>query len=436
MSSKYCALGLALIITLSSQMAFAQPASSGGDQLAMGLYSQHKYAAAAVEFEKLIHAAPSARLCYYAALANRASSKEMRARQLFQYVVTSYPRSLEAGYAQQALAQMQPAQQSQSTASSSQGGGELPESVKNMLPPEMRGMLNSPMGKKAIEQVLKDKASEIATIRQAEQKGLLDNTKLASATRAAGINSPILPKKGMVPGTYPFSAQDIAKDGAAGIDQTRYPNCWFESSMAALAQLPRGQRLLSQMIRVKDAESYVVRFPGDAVEYVVSNADLNGITDKAAWASIIEAAQIQKFPDNEGAQGKYGDQSRLEIGLGCITGCKAEVMLPSTAGVQELSSFIGGAIKSQNPLVCGTFNDAHIAALPEVVIPLHAYTIIGLDQSRNMITLRNPHGHKSQRFSLASDPQHLEFEQLPDGVFKLSIPMFQKYFYSVARSFI
>jgi len=40
---------------------------------------------------------------------------------------------------------------------------------------------------------------------------------------------------------HPFTAEDIAHDGAHGIDQSRYPNCWFECSMSALAQLPRGQ---------------------------------------------------------------------------------------------------------------------------------------------------------------------------------------------------
>jgi hypothetical protein len=53
-----------------------------------------------------------------------------------------------------------------------------------------------------------------------------------------------------------------------------------------------------------------------------------------------------------------------------------------------------------------------------------------------MILIRNPHGANSQRFASTTDPGHLEFEQLDDGVFKMSIPLFQKYFHSIARSFI
>jgi len=174
------------------------------------------------------------------------------------------------------------------------------------------------------------------------------------------------------------------------------------------------------------------------VEYVVSSSELyrTGIHDRALWASIIEAAELKKFPDNRGAQGSEGDQSRLEVGLGCITGCKAEVIHPGNCGEGELSSFIGAAVKSGNPVVAATWGDYQLANLPPLVIPAHAYTIIGLDPSKNMILLRNPHGSRAQVFASPDDRNHLEFEQLDNGKFKMSIQKFQKYFHSIARSFI
>lgn len=207
--------------------------------------------------------------------------------------------------------------------------------------------------------------------------------------------------------------------------------------MAALAELPRGQRLIASMIRKKESNDYIVRFPNDGVEYAVTAKDLlvSGIKDKALWASIIECAEIKKFPDNKGAEGAGGDQSRLEVGLQCITGCKAEIVYPRNASVQELSSFIGGAIKSQNPVVAGTFNASHFDG-PIIVFPLHAYTVVGFDPTRNMVTLRNPHGLGSQQFELPEDPKHEEFEQLDGGLCKMSLTRFQKCFHSVARSFI
>lgn len=195
---------------------------------------------------------------------------------------------------------------------------------------------------------------------------------------------------------------------------------------------------MANMIRYGDKGSYVVRFPGDGKEYVVSQEFLEetGIHDKALWASIIECAQVQKFPHNAGAEGAESNQSRLEVGLQCITGCKAEVLMPSTCSAQELSTFIGGAVSSKNPIVAGTFGAGTLAVHPDLVIPQHAYTVIGFDASKNMITIRNPHGANSRRFASTTDPNHQEFEQMSDGVFKMNIPLFQKYFHSIARSFI
>ncbi|MFX5547135.1 hypothetical protein ABTD91_19500, partial [Acinetobacter baumannii] len=60
----------------------------------------------------------------------------------------------------------------------------------------------------------------------------------------------------------------------------------------------------------------------------------------------------------------------------------------------------------------------------------------GFDSTKNMVTLRNPHGKKSQRFSVAGDPAHLRFEQLDDGVFKMNLDLFCVSFGSVCRSFM
>lgn len=150
----------------------------------------------------------------------------------------------------------------------------------------------------------------------------------------------------------------------------------------------------------------------------------------------VSCAQVMKFPDNRGAEGATGDQSRLAVGLGCITGCKAQILHPGSADPQEISSFIGGAISSKNPIVCGTWDERHLSGMTPLVVPRHAYTIIGFDPASNMITIRNPHGRNSDEFDLADDPGHRQFEMKEDGVFKMHLALFQKYFYQVCRSFI
>ncbi len=107
---------------------------------------------------------------------------------------------------------------------------------------------------------------------------------------------------------------------------------------------------------------------------------------------------------------------------------------PYECTVDELSSFIGGAVRSQSPVVCAT--SGRSGGGPQLIIENHAYTIIGFEASRNMVTIRNPHGRGAHRFSYSADPQHLQFEQLDDGVFKLSLPLFKTSFGSLARSFI
>jgi hypothetical protein len=275
---------------------------------------------------------------------------------------------------------------------------------------------------------VQENKEQVKSIRQAE--------KTVAAVQAKQPKVAVVPQPKVGTVENPFTAEDIAKDGARGIDQSRYPNCWFEASMAALSELPRGQKLLASLIRYKK-NSYVVRFPGDGVEYGVNDDELEdaSIHDKARWASIIEYAQLQKFPDNAGANGADNEESRLAIGLGCITGCKAELLYPRTSSEEELSSFIGGAVKSQNPCVCATWDVGHMIG-PQLVVPTHAYTIVGLDPAKQMIVLRNPHGIHSQFYELDKDPAHNSFEQMDDGIIKISIPLFKNYFHQVCRSFI
>ncbi|HMY51875.1 MAG TPA: C2 family cysteine protease [Candidatus Obscuribacter sp.] len=348
---------------------------------ALALYKQKQYSAAADAFEKLLKTEkPAARLYYYAALANRDADRKARAVQIFNYIVSNFPTTEEALHSGTMLNNLT-------------GGAKLNSAEKTAAVGEGRP----------------------------GSTGTGSRANLGSGT-----------------GLYPFTPEDIAREGANGIDQSNFENCWFQASMSALAQLPRGQRLLSTMIRRGEGTSYIVRFPGDGNEYVVSRkeARLAGITDTAVWASLLEYAQTKKFPDNKGAEGTDGDQSRLEVGLGCITGRKAEFLDPGHASASELASFIGGAVRSQNPIVCGTYPASMLDKYPPLVIDQHAYTIIGFDPAHNLITIRNPHGRGSRRFSLKSDPQHLKFEQLEDGCFKMHVELFQQYFYSVARSFI
>lgn len=372
-----------------------QPGAGNYTAQALGYYQNRKFNQAADAFELAMRGkTPEPRLYYYAALANKEARRTERAKQILNYICKYFSSSAEAPSAVALLKELDPASAGAATVSTASAAA----------------------------------ATTRVSTSSSSTRGLDTDSKESGSA----------PAKEAKVGSFPFTPQDIAREGAHGIDQSQYPNCWFQASMSALAQLPKGQRLLAGMIRVAPKGKYMVRFPGDGKEYLVSEEDIEnaGITDKALWAGLLECAQIRKFPKNAGAEGTDGDQSRLEVGMGCITGCKAQLLECDKASESDITSFIGGALRSGDPVVCGTYGDYALGNKHPLVISAHAYTIIGLDASRGMITIRNPHGAGSRRFNLPSDPKHLLFEQEGDGVSKIHVKLFQEYFHSIARSFI
>jgi hypothetical protein len=396
---------------------------------ARDLYNKKNFAAAAAAFESIIQTTtPQPRLYYYAGLAYLQSGKQLQANQLFKYIDSNFPNTTEGRYAHQIL---QSKQNASTSNIATENNNELPQSLKNTLPDDVQALLQTEEGKQMTQQIMREQKAKIQAIRNAEREGRLNNQPSpANLTTFAVANKSYE--------EHPFKPADIAREGAAGIDQGRNPNCWFEASISALAQLSRGQRLLSDTIRLRQGDKYIIRFHNDGVEYTVTRQDLirNGIHDKALWASLIECAELKKFPGNAGANGIDNDQSRLEIGLASITGCRAEVINPQNCDLQELSSFIGSAIKSQNPIVAATYGDNRLFNLPEILVSSHAYTVINFDPASNIVTIRNPHGRKSKRFHAPKNDYAIQFEQFDDGVIKLGLTTFQKYFHAIARSFI
>lgn len=205
-----------------------------------------------------------------------------------------------------------------------------------------------------------------------------------------------------------------------------YSRCEFECSLAALALLPKGRALIASMIKCPNSQDiYVVRFPGNGGEYQITPQKMEeyGIKDKALWASLIHCAEWMS-----NSQGDFHD------GLSLLTGKTAEVMHTSSTTEQSLSKFIEEAVRLQNPIVAQTAMD--FGTLPILAERFTSYTIIGFDSGSGMITIRNPHGANSRRFRWKEDPDGKKFEQLNDGVFKMHISLFPKYFPEVARSSI
>lgn len=385
------------LLALTATAFIASAAQAQNDsQRAWVLYNEKKYAESADAFEKLLKTQPPhARLLYQAVLSNYSANRRGRARQLCQYIITNFGTTREAQFCKKLFPE--PA----STAKSE------PEKKPEEKPKED--------DKKVAQKKKTDDNDEDEEDDEEKEKATAKFTVDKNARK----------------GTLAFTPQQIAKDGASGIDQTINPNCWFEASVSALAELPRGQRLLASMIKIDSDDTYLVRFPGDGVEYKITELDLKrvGVKDKALWAALIQCAQVKKFPDNDGA-------SDISIGMNCITGCQSQSIDPGKVSLQEISSFIKGAVSSKNPIVCASRPDYETGELPDLIVNSHVYTIIGFDPASGMIVMRNPHGKYSDKFSLEGDPNHRKFEWIGKGVFKMHISLFQKFFDEVCRSFI
>lgn len=393
---------MALLITLSFQPYLAAIAAGAVDEGALrsawALYTQQKFAASADAFEALIrNSTPNARLYYYAAVANKGSNRIARAKQLCQYVVANFSTSAEAGSARKLFQDASPGAAS----------GELPASLNGKTLDEL---MQTEEGRQTLKEAL------------GKQK---------SSTAAASLVTPQrVPEKSRVvnDSEHVFGRDAITEFGADGITQfSSYPDCWFECSMVALAMLPRGQDLLGQMIRSTGSGTCIVRFPGDGIDYPITPAKLeqSRVRDKALWASLIHCAQVMKFARHQGG---------IDDGLACLTGKKAEKIFSANTTEQALIAFVGDAIKLQHPIVCLSAED--FGTEPELVESDHAYTITDYDTGTKMITLKNPHGDNSRRFRLKTDPEHQKFEQLNNGLLKMHVSIFPRYFSQVARSAI
>jgi len=155
-------------------------------QTALSLYNQHAFAESANAFDQVLsNSLTNANLCYYAALANWQCHRIVRANQLFTYIVTNFSGSQEATYAQRMLSsQAKKTQVSETT----DNENELPATIKNGLPSDMRALLQTDAGKAVLKQFMKEQSANLEVIRNAEQQGTLPTHSLLPQ------NAPVRPQ--------------------------------------------------------------------------------------------------------------------------------------------------------------------------------------------------------------------------------------------------
>jgi chromatin remodeling complex protein RSC6 len=180
-------------------------------------------------------------------------------------------------------------------------------------------------------------------------------------------------------GDRAVEASEIAKTKSNAITQAEYPNCWFEASVAAVAEMPNGHEYLANMMIKTSPTSFRITFPGDkkCVNVFLDELDQFAVHDKAMWARLLDAACLKKYPGNEGVDNSTG--------IAVLTGMPTHFINPS-AGGGGLRDVLADITSHKKPAIIGTLPDLRIGTL----VSNHAYTLMGYDKNTGVVTIRNP----------------------------------------------
>ncbi len=216
----------------------------------------------------------------------------------------------------------------------------------------------------------------------------------------------------------PFSPDSIAP---SGIDQTRLGDCWFMSSVAALAETPEGRKKLSDMIKRNEDGSYTVTFPGDKDHPVtVSGQEVLGnpkINDDAVWAKVMEAAILKRDPEAANSGGKSWKALDLLTDQHIIH----EDIHNYMTDTGHLAETLQTALAHGEPIVVGS-RDSNPKDGP--VETNHDYTVTGYDPKTGLVTVRNPWGHNDLGKGNTKDG----VTDIGDGYMTMSLETFQNDF--------
>lgn len=195
---------------------------------------------------------------------------------------------------------------------------------------------------------------------------------------------------------------DYSKSGAVGGIQTLVLNdCWFESSLAAMANTPGGPEKVAQMITSNPDGGYTVVFPGKPDAPIALTKDEvdkdSRVTNTAEWAKVLEAAILKADP-YDCTQGGFATNA-IEL----LTGKQSGYAFTSDYKTGQMAALIASAMHQNKPVVVDSNQTVPPAdgsqpppdQPPPVQPPIidgHTYAVTGFDPATNVITLRNPWG--------------------------------------------
>ncbi len=246
----------------------------------------------------------------------------------------------------------------------------------------------------AKDQIMNCKITDTGFAITIKRGGKLFQAQLRSMT--AGVGPGL--HGGVAGNFHPFLPAQIAKDGLRGVEQSNHPDCWFEASLAALANTPRGQQLISGMITRNASGFYWVTFRGNPMTPVlVDQSSLGGLRDRATWASIIEAASLKSYDARKIARSLHSsNRPAIQIGMKLLTGASVTAIRPDHSTPEVIRQILIGAMQNRVPVALASKNPREIGG-PTDLKPNHAYAFVSIDPFSNNVTLKDACGGRLTR---------------------------------------
>jgi hypothetical protein len=194
---------------------------------------------------------------------------------------------------------------------------------------------------------------------------------------------------------HPFTVQEIARVGHDGVRQGALANCWFEAAVSAVADTRDGPGAIAQMI-TSAPSGYFVKFPGVASPVQVTEGQIAnfGSTNPARWATVLEVAESQAYPDNTPARGAMTANPGVKVGLEMLTGRKVSFVRPAELNSTDLAALLTRLRAAGKPITLASKSPAEHRQNIQPVTPNHAYSVVDFDSRTGIVTLRNPYGRE------------------------------------------
>lgn len=251
------------------------------------------------------------------------------------------------------------------------------------------------------------------------------------------------------------------KINAAGVEQGKYGDCYFMSSLASLSNTDQGKQAIHDMITVNDDGTYSVRFPGDKNAPVhVTEDDIKnaGVQSPSKWANVIETAFVNYTNAVGGPQMENIDVlarvQNARQAMDLLTGnSSVQTDQFSATDVGEQQPTIGATSKAN---VEGDLNDAFQNGRPVVASashkgltfalgennagPLqdaHVYSVVGWDPQSKTVTVRNPWGAQNADLKPPDGQDSVTVDGITaksDGTMSMSLDTFYQRFNSMSVS--